>query len=207
MVTGPPAKGGVPSRSTCLPGTRRGGFRFFGLSAAYLKDERARSGKDKHGMCAGLRVQRACGLQPPIPPPLQPSIHWRKASQHRPFLLESSTDLHVMFLGLKQRRAAAVSKKMSGCQCDCNAFGKVSICFDFTICLCIVLIMGPEHHRVNHLISHCLKKITLIRKTSLDGHMMEDLSLVSAHKRQDRNTWPYIYFVYVHLYLYKYVCM
>ena len=73
MVTGPLAKGGVPSRSTCLPGTRRGGFRFFGFSAAYLKDERARSGKDKHGMCAGLRVQRACGLQPPIPPSLYPS--------------------------------------------------------------------------------------------------------------------------------------
>ena len=175
----------MPSRSTCLPGTRRGGFRFFGLSAAYLKDERARSGKDKHGMCAGLRVQRACGLQPPIPPPLQPSIHWRKepkASQHRPFLLESSTALYVYVLGAEIQKSLSGFQKMRGCQCGCNVFGKVSICLDFTICLCIVLIMGLQHHGANRLISHCLKDYI----KTLDGHMMEDVSLVSAHIRQDR---------------------
>ena len=87
---------------------------------------------------------------PSIPPPLQPSIHRRKMPkdpQHRPFLLESSTALLSQFicyvLGAEIQKSRSGFQKMRGCQCGWNVFGKVSICLDFTICLCIVLIMGP----------------------------------------------------------------
>lgn len=71
-------------------------------------------------------------LNPSVLPPLQPSIHRRKMPkdpQHRPFLLESSTVLYVMFLGLKQRRAVAVSRKCA----VVNAVGMFSVKFLYVL--------------------------------------------------------------------------